>query len=88
MFCLLSARTLLGAPILVCLFAMSYGIIALAVKLGLPIPKGKPAPPPAPKPHAPPRPEKVYYLIENKPPQRRQPKLQARRVYFSEQDKP
>ena len=86
MFGLFLAKTLLGAPILLGFFAFSYGVVALGVKLGILAPKKRqtPAPPPVSKP---PKPEKVYYLIENatKP---RTPKLKARRVYFSDEKPP
>ena len=84
MFGLFLAKTLLGAPILLGFFAFSYGVVALGVKLGILAPKKRqtPAPPPVPKP---PKPEKVYYLIENAPVKPRTPKLKARRVYFSDE---
>ena len=86
MFGFLLAKTLLGAPILLGFFAFSYGVVALGVKLGILAPKKRqpPVPPPVSKP---PKPEKVYYLIENatKP---RTPKLKARRVYFSDEKPP
>ena len=77
-------KTLLGAPVLCGFFAFSYGIVMLGVKLGLVAPKKRqpPAPPPVQKP---PKPEKVYYLIENAPTRPRTPKLKARRVYFSDE---
>ena len=84
MFGLFLAKTLLGAPILLGFFAFSYGVVALGVKLGILAPKKRqtPAPPPVSKP---PKPEKVYYLIENAPVKPRTPKLKARRVYFSDE---
>ena len=88
-----AAETLLGGVVLAGMFAICYAAVCCAryVKLWLerklpPLPSPPPREEVKPLPAA--EPEKVYYLLDKAPrpkPKRAPQKMQARRIYFSDE---